>query len=192
MKQYIPILKHTQLFRGVTEEELFAMLDCLGARLRTYQQGEYVLRQGETLDEITVLVKGKLHIQSDDFWGNSNIITTIDVGEMFGEAYITPDSGTILNNVISVENSAVMFFSIHRIISVCPSACKFHSRVVQNLFFSVSEKNKKLVQKLGYMSKRTTREKLIAYLSDESRRQGSSHFSIPPQHGTSIRTTVTL
>ena len=32
---------------------------------------------------------------------------------------------------------------------------------------------------MGYMSKRTTREKLIAYLSDEARHQNSSSFSIP-------------
>jgi CRP-like cAMP-binding protein len=45
--------------------------------------------------------------------------------------------------------------------------------------FAISEKNRKLVQKLGYMSRRTTREKLIAYLSEEAKRQNSSEFSIP-------------
>ena len=50
--------------------------------------------------------------------------------------------------------------------------------VVQNLFFAISEKNRKHVQKLGYMSRRTTREKLIAYLSEEAKRQNSSEFSI--------------
>lgn len=51
--------------------------------------------------------------------------------------------------------------------------------VVQNMFFAISEKNRKLVQKLGHMSKRTTREKLISYLSEEAGRQNSSSFSIP-------------
>ena len=51
--------------------------------------------------------------------------------------------------------------------------------VVQNLFFAISEKNRKLVQKLGHISKRTTREKLISYLSEEAGRQGSASFSIP-------------
>ena len=51
--------------------------------------------------------------------------------------------------------------------------------VVQNLFFSISQKNKALVQKLGHISKRTTREKLISYLSEESKRQNSASFTIP-------------
>lgn len=35
------------------------------------------------------------------------------------------------------------------------------------------------MQKLGHMSKRSTREKLISYLSEEAKKQNSSDFSIP-------------
>ena len=51
--------------------------------------------------------------------------------------------------------------------------------VVQNMFFAISEKNKKLVQKLVHMSKRSTREKLISYLSEEAKRHNSPNFAIP-------------
>ena len=47
------------------------------------------------------------------------------------------------------------------------------------MFFAISEKNRKLVQKLGHMSKRSTREKLISYLSEEAKKQKSSKFTIP-------------
>ena len=103
----------------------------------------------------------------------------IGAGEMFGEAYVAPESGVLLNDVLAVEDYTVIFFDVKRIITVCSSACRFHSMVVQNLFFAISEKNRKLVQKLGYMTRRTTREKLIAYLSEEAKRQNSSEFSIP-------------
>ncbi len=179
MEKYIPILKRTQLFSGVGEEEIGAMLNCLQARLCTYKKGEYVLRQGEHLDKILVLVGGKLHIQRDDYWGNRSIINMVSVGEMFGEAYVAPESGTLMNDVLAVEDSAVIFFDVKRIITVCSAACRFHSMVVQNLFFAISEKNRRLVQKLTFMTKRTTREKLIAYLSEEAKRQNSSEFSIP-------------
>ena len=179
MEKYIPILKRTQLFSGVGEEEIGAMLNCLQAKLCTYKKGEYVLRQGEHLDKILVLVGGKLHIQRDDYWGNRSIINMVSIGEMFGEAYVAPESGTLMNDVLAVEDSAVIFFDVKRIITVCSAACRFHSMVVQNLFFAISDKNRKLVQKLTFMTKRTTREKLFAYLSEESKRQNSSEFSIP-------------
>jgi CRP-like cAMP-binding protein len=179
MEKYIPILKRTQLFSGVGEEEIVAMLNCLQAKFCTYKKGEYVLRQGEHLDKILVLVCGKLHIQRDDYWGNRSIINMVSVGEMFGEAYVAPESGTLMNDVLAVEDSVIVFFDVKRIITVCSSACRFHSIVVQNLFFAISEKNRNLVQKLTFMTKRTTREKLIAYLSEEAKRQNSSSFFIP-------------
>ena len=126
-----------------------------------------------------MLAEGKLHVQRDDYWENRSIIQMIGAGEMFGEVYVAPESGVLLNDVLAEEDCTVIFFDVKRIITVCSSACRFHSMVVQNLFFAISEKNRKLVQKIGYMSRRTTREKLIAYLSEEAKRQNSSEFSIP-------------
>lgn len=179
MKKYVPILKKTKLFSGVGEDDVTSMLSCLGARLKSYKKGEFVLRQGEYLSDIVVLVEGKLHIQKDDYWGNRSILGLIEIGEMFGEAYVSPESSSLINDVVAVEDSTAIFFDVKRIITTCPSACRFHSMVVQNMFFAISEKNRKLVQKLGHMSKRTTREKLISYLSEEAGRQNSSSFSIP-------------
>lgn len=179
MKKYIPLLERTKLFAGLSYEETEKMLRCLNAKQRAFKKGELVLRQGESVKSIMVLAEGKLHIQRDDHWGNRSIISIIGVSEMFGEAYAAPDSGAMLNDVLAVEDSMVLCFDMERLISVCPEACSFHSAVVRNLLFAISEKNRKLVQKLGYMSERTTREKLIAYLSDEAKRNNSSSFSIP-------------
>ncbi len=179
MEEFVPVLKRTKLFSGVGDDDIKAMLSCLGARLLTYKKGEYVLRQGEHLSDILVLVEGSLHIQRDDYWGNRSILGHIGVGEIFGEAYVAPESGTLLNDVIAVEDSSVYFFDVKRVISTCTSACRFHTMVVQNLFYAISDKNRGLVQKLDHMSRRTTREKLLAYLSEEAQRQNSASITIP-------------
>lgn len=179
MEKYVSILKKTQLFARVEQDELTAMLGCLQTKSHTYKKGEYVYRQGDAIDHITVLVDGKLHIQRDDYWGNRSIINIIDIGEMFGEAYVSPQSGPILNDVVAVEDSVIIFFDVRKILTVCSSSCRFHSMVIQNLFFAISDKNRKLVQKLGHMSKRSTREKLISYLSEEAKKQNNNSITIP-------------
>ena len=186
MKEFVPVLKRTKLFSGVGDDDISTMLTCLGARLLTYKKGEHVLRQGEHLSDILVLAEGSLHIQRDDYWGNRSILWGnrsilghIGVGEIFGEAYVAPESGTLLNDVIAVEDSSVFFFDVKRVISTCSSACRFHTMVVQNLFFAISEKNRGLVQKLDYMSRRTTREKLLSYLSEEAKKQNSASITLP-------------
>ena len=179
MKQYIPILKQTKIFAGVSEEEIGAMLGCLDAKLKTFAKGDYVFRQGERASKLTVLVAGNLLIQNDDFWGNRSIVNAVSVGELFGEAYITPESDTVLNDVVATCESAVIFFDAERIMTTCPSACRFHGMVVRNLFVAIAGKNRSLVQKLGYLSRRTTREKLMAYLSQQAKTQQSNSFAIP-------------
>lgn len=179
MKKYISVLKETQLFASVGEEEIESMLKCLQAELKNYKKGEYVLNRGDCLSCITVLVEGRLHVQRDDYWGNRSIVNVVEIGEMFGEAYAIAPNTTVLNDVLAVEDSRVIFFDVKRVITVCSSACRFHSIVVQNLFFALSEKNRRLVQKIGHMSKRSTREKLISYLSEEAVRHNSDNFSIP-------------
>ena len=179
MKKYIQILKKTQLFSEISEEEITAMLPCLRAELKTYKKGEFILMQGESLDKILVLAEGKLHIQCDDYWGNRSILSALSVGDMFGEAYASPESGVILNDVVAIEDSSVILFDVRRILTTCSSACRFHNMIVQNMFFAISDKNRRLVQKLGHMSGRSTRAKLISYLSEEAKRQGSSAFTVP-------------
>ena len=179
MKKHIGVLKRTQLFLGVNENEIESMLSCLDAKIKYYKKGEYVLREGERVNALAVLVEGKLHIQNDDYWGNRSIIGDIAVGEMFGEAYIAPQSDTLINDVVAVEDSAVIFFDVMCVITTCSNACRFHSAVAKNLLFAISERNRKLVQKLSHMHKRTTREKLLSYLSAEAKRQNGNNFYIP-------------
>lgn len=179
MKKYVSTLKRTKLFEGLENEEIISMLSCLGAKLNTYKKGEYVLRQGEYLSNVFILVEGNLHIQNDDYWGNHSILRQISPGEMFGESYIAPESGALLNDVVAITDSTVIFFDLKKILTACSSACKFHTMVVQNMFFAISEKNRKLVQKMGHISKRTTREKLISFLSEEAKKHNSSNFTIP-------------
>ncbi|MBQ7288610.1 MAG: Crp/Fnr family transcriptional regulator [Clostridia bacterium] len=179
MKKYISVLKQTKLFSGVSEKETEAMLGCLDAKLKRYKKGEYIFRQGQFLENISILVKGSILIQSEDYWGNRSIVNHIGVGDMVGEAYAGADNVPILNDVVAMEDCDVVFFNINKLLTTCSATCCFHSKVVQNMFYTVSEKNRKLVQKLGHISKRSTREKLISYLSEEAKKQNSSHITIP-------------
>ena len=77
MKKYIKILKKSRIFAGVSEDEIEAMLSCLNARVLSFKKGEYVLRQGEMIRDILILVEGSLHVQREDYWGNLSILSQI-------------------------------------------------------------------------------------------------------------------
>ena len=179
MKEFVAVLKQSPLFVGVEEKEIEAMLSCLGAYVRSFSKGETVVRQGERAVQIAVVAEGALLIRTEDYWGNRSILSSVEKGEMFGESYAYADSGPFPNSVEAAENSTVIFFDLHRILTTCPSACRFHARVIENLVYALSQKNRKLMGKLKHMSCRSTRAKLISYLSEESKRSQSNDFFIP-------------
>lgn len=179
MKKYPDILKLSKLFAGIKENEIKDVLLSLSAVKRNYRKGEYVFRAGEHISSVALLLEGSVHIQCEDYWGNLSILNKVFKGEVFGEAYAVSGSCAILNNVVAVENSVILFLDFNRIFTVSPSECKFYPVLIQNFFALLAEKNRILAQKLGHMSQRTTREKLLSYLSEQSIKSGSPSFDIP-------------
>ena len=88
--------------------------------------------------------------------------------------------GAVLNVSVEAESAVtVMFLHIRRVLSVCPSACSHHSRIIRNLLGELAEKNLRLNEKLTHMGQRTTRAKLMSYFSAEAQRRGGYEFDIP-------------
>lgn len=52
MRQYLEILKKCPMFQNMEEQEILSMLSCLGARVRTFQKREYIVREGESVRDI--------------------------------------------------------------------------------------------------------------------------------------------
>ena len=179
MKNYISVLKNNPLFRGISPTEIEALLGCMQAVIKRYSKGEYVFRQGDKMEQLTILLEGRLHVQSDDYWGNRTILNVIHPGEMFGEAYVMQSDTMFLNDAVAMESCTVAFFDLRKMTSACSAACSFHHMLIHNLFLAISAKNRSLVQKLEHISKRSTREKLLSYLSEQSKLHNSSSFTIP-------------
>jgi CRP-like cAMP-binding protein len=68
---------------------------------------------------------------------------------------------------------------VSRIVGTCTSACAFHQRIIRNLLTVLARKNLAITQKNEHLTKRSTREKVLSYLSSQSRQVGSSSFDIP-------------
>lgn len=58
-------------------------------------------------------------------------------------------------------------------------ACAHHSRIIRNLLSDLAGKNLLLNEKLTHIAQRTTRAKLMSYLSAEAQRRGAVEFDIP-------------
>ena len=179
MKEFFPVLHATPLFSGISDEELAAMLSCLGARIDTFPKGSRLLRVGDAVEEVGLVLAGSALVVQEDIWGNRSILSKLEPGQTFAEVFACA-LGSVLNVSVDAESAVtVMFLRIKHILSVCPSACTHHGRIIRNLLGELAEKNLRLNEKLTHMGQRTTRAKLMSYFSAEAQRRGSYEFDIP-------------
>ena len=72
-----------------------------------------------------------------------------------------------------------MLIDCLKICHSCSNACQFHQQMIYNLLQIVAAKNLMFHQKIEVTSKRTTHEKLMAYLMLQAKQFGSLEFEIP-------------
>ena len=179
MKDFLPVIRSAQLFSGVSENELTAMLSCLKAEKKDFPKEAFVLRSGDTADSIGLALAGTVLVIQEDIWGNRNILSKAGPGQTFAAAYACAP-GSVLNvSVIAETPVTALFLNVKRILNVCPSACAHHSRIIRNLLSELAEKNLRFNEKLTHMGQRTTRSKIMSYLSSEAQRLGKYEFDIP-------------
>lgn len=175
----LAILRTSGLFAGVSEEELRAMLNCLGPREAEYGRGEVILAAGERTENFGVVLRGSVLIAQDDYWGNRNILAALGPGELFAESFAAQPNAPLNVSAVADAPTKVMFLELRRVLATCPTACPHHRRIIENLLTALAERNQRLNEKLTHLSQRTTRQKLLSYLSAEAQRKGTPVFEIP-------------
>lgn len=179
MKKYMEILQKCPLFAGVQPEELIGLLDCLGGKQVRKGKEETVLQEGEPAVYVGIVLEGAVRLERQDYYGNRSIVAYIGPGELFAETYACAGVKALPVSVVADVNSEILLIDCHRITVSCSNACSFHSRIIHNMLYLVADKNLVYDQKLQIISKRTTKEKLMAYLLNQMKLKNSVEFTIP-------------
>ncbi|TQS83485.1 Crp/Fnr family transcriptional regulator [Candidatus Methanomassiliicoccus intestinalis] len=179
MKKYLHLIRNSPLFSGMTDDEILSILDCMNGTVKRYQKDAVILRSGDIVHNVGIVLNGNVHIVKEDFWENDNILTCLGSGQIFAEAYACLGTERLEINVIAKERTDVLFINVNKIMNVCTSSCEFHSVLIRNLLWSLAEKNLVLTKRIEHTSKRSIREKLLSYLSEQSKKARSPEFEIP-------------
>ena len=147
--------------------------------MNSYPKEAFLLRAGDTADSIGLVLAGTVLIIQEDIWGNRNILSKAGPGQTFAAAYACAPGSGLNMSVIAETPVTALFLSVTRILNVCPSACSHHSRIIRNLLGELAGKSLRLSEKLTHMGQRTTRAKIMSYLSAEAQRLGTYEFDVP-------------
>lgn len=178
MKKYFNILRKCPLFNQIEDENLIALLGCLGAKIESFDKKYTIFAEGTPAKYIGIMLSGSAQIARMDYYGNRSILSGIEPSEIFAEAFACAEVRSLPVTVTANEPCEVMLIDCNHILHTCTNNCRFHQQLIFNLMKDLASKMIMFQQKIEVTSKRSTREKLMAYLTLQARKTNSESFDI--------------
>ena len=178
LENYYNQIKNSPVFYGMTDDELKGLLECFHARVRKYEKEELIVRQGDVVSNIYLILNGNVNVEKDSYWGRRIIISRLSKNENLALSFV--GSKNVESNVdaVAVTDTVVLILSYEKCTSMCQNACTRHKVLINNLFQILSKENIELIQKIENVSQKTIRDKLLTYLSNEAQKNHSNSFEI--------------
>ena len=166
------------LFQSIGASDCDYLIRHLNGTEVRYHPNEILLRAGESSSFFGLVQEGSILITAEDLEGNATLLTRVGCGELFGEAFSV--GGLPLGvSAQAGEESLVLWLDARRISFPCPEAYSAQRQLIENMLALLARKNIFLTQRIAHLSRRTLREKVLSYLAEECRRQGSCSIQIP-------------
>jgi len=179
MEKYSVVLEKCPLFNGIKKNDLMKMLNCLGAKVEHFDKKYTVMAEGNPSKYIGIVLSGSVQIARTDYYGNRSILAEMGEGETFAEAFACAELSSVPVSVTAVDPCDVMLIDCSHILHTCSNNCGFHQQLIFNLMKDLAVKTLLFHQKIEIVSKRTTRDKLMTYLSMYAKKVNSNIFEIP-------------
>lgn len=179
MMTYFDILSHCPLFQDITEDKLTHMIKCLNGKTIDIKRGNPIFLEGDTVQYIGVVISGSVQIIREDYYGNRTVMNILQSSELFAEVFPCAGIKEMPVSVMALTDTTVLLLDCNRIFNSCTNSCCFHYTLIKNLLQGMALNNLALTRKIRYMSKKTTREKIMSYLLDQAKQHGCNEFVIP-------------
>lgn len=178
MDQFLD-LKRTEVFKDANELECQAMMFCFKTKFKNYEKNQYIVSQGDDMEYVVLLLKGSCNVENVDTLGNISILTKMKRGDIYGLEATYAGDETYKDSLIATEKCTVLFLNKFKLTHPCTNHCKRHEQVIKNTTKMLADRSIELLEKLTHLSQKTTRDKLLSYLSMMSKKANSPYFEIP-------------
>lgn len=172
-------LEGTWLFKGISREELPEALDLVGATVNSYAADEVVLAAGSPVTSVYAVVSGRVRMLEEDVFGNRTIFGEAGPGNVFAEALAAVRIQESFVTVQAVEDSRVLGITLGQLLKPSVRPGRYRDTMIRNLVQIMAKRNMQLHRKLGVLSCRRTRDKVMSYLDGMAKQTHSRTFDIP-------------
>ena len=157
------VIKDSPIFKDFSIDEIIETFSVISFYEKEYKKNDLILNENIKLEYFGIITEGKIALSNFDYFGNRNILNVFEKGVTFAEALVALEIN-IPHKVISLTNSSILWIEYKSL-----SKSNQYSKILNNLLNTIATKNLILNKKLQILSKRTTREKILEYLSNQKK-----------------------
>lgn len=172
-------LQSVPLFKELLPDEIEKFVKFTGTTVKRYPRGERVLEAFTPNANIGVIVRGEAQLLALDRLGNETVGHSLESGSMFGTVSAILGEDLVATSVQLTTDAVIMWLPYRSLLIAGPKLGRMHGIVMKNLLEAFSRKNVLMMQKVELLSQKTLRERMILYLLQRERRQGSERVRVP-------------
>ena len=162
MNNFEPV-KECPIFKNFSIDEIIEIFSVISFYEKDYKKNDIILAENTKVEYFGIITNGKIALSNFDYFGNRNILNVFEKGDSFAEALVSLEI-QIPHEVISLTDSSIVWIEYKSL-----SKSLYYQKILNNLLNIISTKNLILNKKLQILSKRTTREKILEYLSNQKK-----------------------
>ena len=156
-------VKECTIFKNFSIDEIIEIFSVISFYEKDYKKNDIILAENTKVEYFGIITNGKIALSNFDYFGNRNILNVFEKGDSFAEALVSLEI-QIPHEVISLTDSSIVWIEYKSL-----SKSLYYQKILNNLLNIISTKNLILNKKLLILSKRTTREKILEYLSNQKK-----------------------
>lgn len=164
------------IFKGIGRTEKRKLLKELEADMRTFDKNVSLLKSVSKANLIGILEDGSAQIIRTDYNGNKIIIEDLKIGSIFGIRF------SLLSNdeydIVAKEESKFIFID-YALLKLQKSRSAYYQKFLINFMDILSDMVYFKNERINILTRKTTREKLLEYFENESKKAFSKSFYLP-------------
>lgn len=167
------------LFDGISEYDKGRMITCFNIQQMKFEAGETICDFDRMNDKIGIVMSGSVSLVRIDSSGNRVVLENISENDVFGEMFAFSNESARGVFAMCEKKSEIAIMNYDHISKRCANACKCHTIAVENMFRVVTEKAKRLSERIEILGNRSIRDKLLCLFEMYSQKAQSTSFDLP-------------
>ncbi len=165
------------LFENIEDNEILELLKCIGIRTKTFKKNSAIVKAGSRIDFLGVILSGNACIFKNDGSENKIILEELKINDIFGHNIVCLGENISPVNINALNECEILFLPFEKVITPCEKICSYHLQIIKNIMKMISKRNSLLNNKIDIIGKKTTRDKILAFL--HKYKNDGKVFSIP-------------